>query len=183
MTIYAHSCPDLTLVDLPGITKMPLPGQPKNIEEVTKNMCKHYCRENRTIILCVCSANVDLTTQDSIVMATDLDPDGERTLGVLTKVDIMNKGSDCSKILRGEEIPLRYGYVAVKGRSMQDMKNGMTMTECLQAEREWFDEHPIYSNLPNADECLGTDCLVNKLSTILSRHIKKNLPLIIEEIE
>lgn len=131
----------------------------------------------------MCGANVDLTTQDSIVMATDLDPDGERTLGVLTKVDIMNKGSDCSKILRGEEIPLRYGYVAVKGRSMQDMKNGMTMAESLQAEREWFDEHPIYSNLPNADECLGTDSLVNKLSVILSRHIKKNLPLIIEEIE
>ena len=146
-------------------------------------MCRHYCSESRTIILVVCSANVDLTTQDSIVMARKLDPDGERSLGVLTKVDIMNRGSDCTAILRNEEIPLKYGYVAVKGRSMEDMKNGMTMSECLKAEREWFDEHPIYSNLKNASESLGTDCLVNKLSIILNKHIKRNLPIIIEEIE
>lgn len=183
MSIYAHSCPDLTLVDLPGITKFPLPGQPENIEEVTKGMCKHYCQESRTIILCVCQANVDLTTQDNLVMARKLDPEGERTLGVLTKVDIMNRGTDCSAILRNEEIPMKYGYVAVKGRSQEDVQNGMSMAECLDAEREWFDEHSIYSNLMNADECLGTDSLVNKLSIILNKHIKKNLPIIIEEIE
>lgn len=116
-------------------------------------------------------------------MARKLDPDGERTLGVLTKVDIMNKGANCAAVLRNEEIPMKYGYVAVKGRSQHDMLAGMSMAESLENEREYFDEHPIYSNLINADECLGTDCLVNKLSVILNKHIKKNLPIIIEEIE
>jgi vacuolar protein sorting-associated protein 1 len=76
LTIYSSTCPDLTLVDLPGITRIPLYGseQPDNIEEVTKNMALHYVKEPRTIILAVIPANSDLSTSDALKMAKEIDP-------------------------------------------------------------------------------------------------------------
>jgi len=76
LTIYSSTCPDLTLVDLPGITRIPLhnSGQPENIEEITKNMALHYVKEPRTIILAVVPANADLTTSDALKMAKEIDP-------------------------------------------------------------------------------------------------------------
>lgn len=126
LTVHSPSVPDLTLVDLPGITRVPIHGQPENIEEITKDMCRYYCKDENTIILCVIPANQDLSTQDSIVMAKQLDPDGSRTLGVLTKVDLMDEGTDCSKILLNKEIKLRLGYVAVKGRSQAQIQKKVT---------------------------------------------------------
>ena len=76
LTIHSQNCPDLTLVDLPGITRIPLYGseQPDNIEEVTKNMALHYVKEPRTIILAVIPANSDLSTSDALKMAKEIDP-------------------------------------------------------------------------------------------------------------
>lgn len=126
LAVYSPSVPDLTLVDLPGITRVAIHGQPENIEEITKDMCRFYCKDENTIILCVIPANQDLSTQDSLVMAKQLDPDGSRTLGVLTKVDLMDEGTDCSKILLNKEIKLKLGYVAVKGRSQAQINKKVT---------------------------------------------------------
>ena len=185
LEVYADSCPDLTLIDLPGITKVPLRDSDhgEDIEEVTKNMARSYCADELTIILCVVQANMDLTTSDALQMARKLDPNGERTVGVLTKVDIMDRGVDAVKILLNEEVPLRYGYVAVKGRSNFDIKSGMTIKEGLQKERDFFANHPVYSQLENQEECCGTAALTFKLTTILNKHIKKNLPSIVAAIK
>lgn len=170
-------------MDLPGITKVPLRGssQGQDIEEVTKGMCRQYCEQSRTIILCVCEANVDLSTSDGLKMALTLDPEGERTIGVLTKVDIMNTGTNALRTLRNDEIPLRYGYVAVKGRSQRDIDNGMTIAEGLEAEKEWFMEHEVYGDFENHEEYLGTEALVNKLSVIMNKHIKKIFLLLLRK--
>ncbi len=68
LNIYSHTCPDLTLIDLPGITRIPLKGsdQGVDIEKVTKNMCRRYADDVRTIILCVIPANADITTSDAL---------------------------------------------------------------------------------------------------------------------
>ena len=55
-------------------------------------------------------------------MARQLDPNGERTIGVLTKIDIMNQGTDARKILSNQEIELKLGYVGVKNRSQLDIQ-------------------------------------------------------------
>ena len=184
MEVYSTSCPDLTLIDLPGITKVPLKGSDHgdDIEEVTKNMARSYCSDEMTIILCVIQANMDLSTSDALQMARKLDPNGERTLGVITKIDLMDRGTDAMKILSNDEIPLRYGYVAVKGRSQQDIKGGMSITDGLKAERQWFRQHPVYSKIDNPQENLGAEALTFKLTTILNKHIKKNLPSIVSAI-
>ena len=129
LNVYSPTCPDLTLVDLPGVTRVPVGKQPKNIEEITKKMAKRYCEDPLTIILCVIAANSDIATSDGLKMAKEIDVNGVRTLGVLTKLDIMDAGTDARKALMGEEIPLKLGYVGVKNRSKQDLVNKIPMAE------------------------------------------------------
>lgn len=103
LNIYSHTCPDLTLIDLPGITRIPMAGsdQPNNIEQITRAMANRYVSDPRTIILCVIPANQDMTTSDGLQMARELDPKGLRTLGVITKIDIMDKGTNAKRMLSG----------------------------------------------------------------------------------
>ena len=80
-------------------------------------MARRYCEDPSAIILCVVAANADMTTSDALLLAKKLDPDGIRTVGVLTKIDIMDQGTNAIKMLKGDEVPLKYGYVGVKLRS------------------------------------------------------------------
>lgn len=80
-------------------------------------MCEFYAKDERTIILCVIPANADISTSDGLSLAKRIDPEGIRTLGVLTKIDIMDKGTDARKMLMGGDVNLRLGYVGVVNRS------------------------------------------------------------------
>lgn len=119
LVIHSHTCPDLTLVDLPGITRIPVRGsdQNENIEKITKDMVKKYCGEPRTIILIVIPANADMTTSDGLQLARELDPKGIRSIGVITKIDIMDKGTNAKNMIMGHEVTLKLGYIGVKNRS------------------------------------------------------------------
>ena len=180
LNVYSQTCPDLTLVDLPGVTRVPIAGQPKNIEEVTKAMCRRYASDPLTIILCVIAANSDIATSDGLMLAKEIDTTGSRTIGVLTKLDIMDHGTDARKALLNEEIPLKLGYVGVKNRSKQDLINKTTMAETQRKEKEFFKSHPAYKNLPAGH--LGTEVLINKLTKIYFKIIRENLPKIVKAI-
>jgi len=180
LNVYSQTCPDLTLVDLPGVTRVPIGDQPKNIEQITKDMARRYAEDPLTIILCVIAANSDIATSDGLMLAKEIDVTGSRTLGVLTKLDIMDAGTDAKKALLNEEIPLKLGYVGVKNRSKQDLVNKLSMAETSRKEREFFKSHPVYKNIPAGH--LGTDVLINKLTKIYFRIIRENLPKIIKAI-
>ena len=180
LNVYSPTCPDLTLIDLPGVTRVPVGKQPKNIEEITKKMAARYCEDPLTIILCVIAANSDIATSDGLKMAKELDVTGSRTLGVLTKLDIMDKGTDAKKALMNQEIPLKLGYIGVKNRSKQDLIDHISMEEMQRKEREFFKNHPIYKHLPPG--CFGSEVLIQKLTKILFRIIRENLPGIIKSI-
>ena len=180
LNVYSQTCPDLTLVDLPGITRVPVGDQPENIEEITKNMAIRYIDDPLTIILCVIAANCDIAISDGLKLAKEIDKSGSRTLGVLTKLDIMDSGTDARKALMNEEIELKLGYVGVKNRSKQDLINKLSMAETSKKEKEFFKSHPVYKNLPAGH--LGTDVLINKLTKIYFRIIRENLPNIIKAI-
>lgn len=179
-TVYSASVPDLTLIDLPGITRNPTADQPDNIEEITKGLVRKYCEDINTLILCVIPANIDLSTSDALSFAKKLDPQGQRTLGVLTKIDLMDDGTDAKAALLNEEIKLKYGYVGVKGRSQSDIKNKMAVNDAIQKEMDYFGKHPIYSTMPT--EILGTRSLIDRTSTILYNMIQTSLPKIQREI-
>jgi len=170
----------LTIIDLPGITRIAIGDQPQNIGEITTNMVKRYCADPRTVILAVVPANQDMSTSDSIMIAKQLDPNGRRTLGVITKIDIMDKGVDARRMLMNEEIPLHLGFVGVKGRSQQDINNKMKVPEALKEEQKFFSSHPVYSTLPG--DCCGTQSLIDKLTQVLFVLIKDNLPTLKKEI-
>ena len=180
LNVYSQTCPDLTLVDLPGVTRVPIEGQPKNIEEITKNMAIRYIEDPLTIILCVIAANSDIATSDGLKLAKEIDTTGSRTLGVLTKLDIMDAGTDAKKALMNEEIPLKLGYVGVKNRSKLDLNNKISMAETARKEKEFFKTHPVYKNLPAGH--LGTSVLINKLTKIYFKIIRENLPRIVKAI-
>ena len=180
LNVYSKTCPDLTLVDLPGVTRVPIGDQPKNIEQITKDMCRRYAEDPLTIILCVIAANSDIATSDGLMLAKEIDTTGSRTIGVLTKLDIMDAGTDARKTLMNEEIPLRLGYVGVKNRSKQDLINKLSMEETTRKEKEFFKSHPVYKNIPPGH--LGTDVLINKLTKIYFKIIRENLPRIIKAI-
>ena len=180
LNVYSPTCPDLTLVDLPGVTRVPVGKQPKNIEEITKKMAKRYCEDPLTIILCVIAANSDIATSDGLKMAKEIDVNGVRTLGVLTKLDIMDAGTDARKALMGEEIPLKLGYVGVKNRSKQDLVNKIPMAEAFKKEKEFFSSHPVYKKM--SPGYTGTDVLIKKLTKVFFRVIREHLPNIIRAI-
>jgi dynamin 1-like protein len=182
MTVYSTTCPDLTLVDLPGITRIALANsdQPKDIEKITKSMCQRYARDPRTIILCVVPANQDMSTSDALQMAREEDPDGVRTLGVITKIDIMDKGTNARRMLLGQEIALKLGFVGVKGRSQLDITTSMKVDNALKIEKDYFASHPVYSTLPPGH--VGTEALTQRLTKVLFGHIRNSLPEISREI-
>ena len=180
LNIYSPTCPDLTLIDLPGITRIPIDDQPKEIEKITKALATRYCKDPMTIILCVIAANQDITVSDGLQMARDIDPDGTRTLGVLTKLDIMDQGTDARKALMNQEVPLRLGYVGVKNRSKQDLMDKISMKAAFAKESDFFGNHPVYRKMPPG--YLTTNVLIQKLTKLLFKKIKEALPTIIKEI-
>ena len=180
LNVYSPTCPDLTLIDLPGITKIAIDGQAQNIEQITRAMAHRYVSDSRTIILCVVPANADMTTSDGLQMARTLDPKGIRTVGVITKIDIMDRGTNAKRMIMNQEVQLRLGYVGVKNRAQEDIINAIPVRQAIEKEQLFFNTHPVYSTMPPG--YLGCHVLTNKLTKLLFTHIKHNLPEIIREI-
>lgn len=123
LKIYSPNVVTLTLVDLPGITKIPVGDQPQDIETQIRDMIMNYIANPNSIILAVSSANTDFTTSEAVKMARDADPDGRRTLAVVTKLDLMDHGTDAYDVLCGRVIPVKLGIIGVINRSQLDIKN------------------------------------------------------------
>lgn len=173
LRIYSPNVLTLTLVDLPGLTKVPVGDQPKDIEKQIKDMLLKYISKPACIILAVTAANTDLANSDGLKLAREVDPEGTRTIGVLTKVDLMDTGTDVVDILAGRIIPLRLGYVPVVNRGQRDIETSKPINAALEKERDFFENHPSYKG--KAQYC-GTPFLARKLNMILMHHIRATLP-------
>lgn len=115
--VFSRNVVNLTLVDLPGMTKIPQGGQPDNIERQILELCYTYVQKKTAIIMAVSPANQDLANSDALKLARRVDPMGERTIGVLTKIDLMDAGTNCLDIVQGKVYPLKLGYIGVMCRS------------------------------------------------------------------
>ncbi|KNG80723.1 hypothetical protein ANOM_010602 [Aspergillus nomiae NRRL 13137] len=173
LRIYSPNVLTLTLVDLPGLTKVPVGDQPKDIEKQIRDMVLKYISKPNAIILAVTAANQDLANSDGLKLAREVDPEGQRTIGVLTKVDLMDEGTDVVDILAGRIIPLRLGYVPVVNRGQRDIENKRPISYALEHEKNFFESHKAYRN--KSSYC-GTPYLARKLNLILMMHIKQTLP-------
>ncbi|PPQ65318.1 hypothetical protein CVT24_011445 [Panaeolus cyanescens] len=173
LRVYSPNVLTLTLVDLPGLTKVPVGDQPRDIEKQIREMLMKYISKPACIILAVTAANTDLANSDGLKMAREVDPEGTRTIGVLTKVDLMDAGTDVVDILAGRIIPLRLGYVPVVNRGQRDIETNKPISAALDNERAFFENHPSYKS--KAQFC-GTPFLARKLNMILMHHIRATLP-------
>ena len=163
---------NLTLVDLPGLTKIAVEGQPENIAEQIEKMVMDYIRPKNAIILAVSPANMDLANSDSLIAARRVDPTGDRTIGVITKIDIMDRGTNARDILLNKVYPLKLGYIGVINRSQADINSRKSITASADAEMRFFKSNEAYADI--AENC-GTQFLSKTLNQIL-KHIKTQIP-------
>ncbi|GAB1866608.1 Dynamin-1-like protein [Camponotus japonicus] len=171
LKIYSMSVVNLTLIDLPGITKVPVGDQPEDIEgQIHELVLKYICNPN-SIILAVVTANTDMATSESLKLSKDVDPDGRRTLAVVTKLDLMDRGTDAIDILCGRVIPVKLGIIGVVNRSQQDIMDNTSIKEALKNEAAFLQQR--YPTLASRN---GTPYLAKTLNRLLMQHIRECLP-------
>lgn len=180
MNIYSNNVVDLTLIDLPGIIKIPLKGQAKDLDRKINLMIMEYASQQNSIILAISPANSDLANSDALNVARQVDPEGKRTIGVITKIDIMDKGTNALEMIQGNLYKLDLGYVGVVCRSQEDINNSVPLLTHLQKEKEFFCNHSVYK--VHAEK-LGFEFLANRLSSIFKHHIAETIPNIKRQIE
>ncbi|RLN30030.1 dynamin-related protein 5A [Panicum miliaceum] len=173
LSIYSPNVVNLTLIDLPGLTKVAVEGQPDSIVQDIENMVRSYIEKPNCIILAVSPANQDLATSDAIKISREVDPKGERTFGVLTKIDLMDKGTDAVDILEGRSYRLQHPWVGVVNRSQQDINKNVDMIAARRREREYFSTTPEYKHLAPR---MGSEYLAKMLSKNLEQVIKSRIP-------
>jgi dynamin 1-like protein len=173
LKIFSPHVLNLTLVDLPGLTKVPIGDQPTDIEKQTRTLISEYIAKPNSIILAVSPANVDIVNSEALKLARYVDPLGRRTIGILTKLDLMDHGTNALDILSGRVYPLKLGFIGVVNRSQQDIQSDKPLSEALKAEADFFRHHPAYRNM--ASRC-GTQYLAKSLNTTLMSHIRDRLP-------
>uniref|UniRef100_A0A8C3C4M1 Dynamin-2 n=1 Tax=Cairina moschata TaxID=8855 RepID=A0A8C3C4M1_CAIMO len=173
LRVYSPHVLNLTLVDLPGMTKVPVGDQPPDIEFQIRDMLMQFVTKENCLILAVSPANSDLANSDALKIAKEVDPQGQRTIGVITKLDLMDEGTDARDVLENKLLPLRRGYIGVVNRSQKDIDGKKDIQAALAAERKFFLSHPAYRHM--ADR-MGTPYLQKVLNQQLTNHIRDTLP-------
>ncbi|XP_060921368.1 dynamin-3 isoform X2 [Labrus mixtus] len=173
LRVYSPNVLNLTLIDLPGMTKVAVGDQPVDIEHQIRDMLMQFITKESCLILAVTPANTDLANSDALKIAKEVDPQGMRTIGVLTKLDLMDEGTDAKDILENKLLPLRRGYIGVVNRSQKDIDGRKDIRAALAAERKFFLSHPAYRHIA---ERMGTPHLQKALNQQLTNHIRDTLP-------
>ncbi|OWM78077.1 hypothetical protein CDL15_Pgr018646 [Punica granatum] len=168
LVVKKDGVPDLTMVDLPGITRVPVHGQPEDIYEQKSGMIMEYIRPEESIILNVLSATVDFSTCESIRMSQMVDKTGHRTLGVVTKADKAPEG--LFEKVTADDVNIGLGYVCVRNR----------IGEETYEEAKLFDTHPLLSKIDK--RIVGIPVLSEKLIQIQATIVAKCLPEIVGKI-
>ncbi|XP_015255910.1 PREDICTED: dynamin-2-like isoform X3 [Cyprinodon variegatus] len=173
LRVYSPNVLNLTLIDLPGMTKVAVGDQPVDIEHQIRDMLLQFITKESCLILAVTPANTDLANSDALKIAKEVDPQGLRTIGVITKLDLMDEGTDARDILENKLLPLRRGYIGVVNRSQKDIDGKKDIRAALAAERKFFLSHPAYRHIA---ERMGTPHLQKTLNQQLTNHIRDTLP-------
>ncbi|XP_022325964.2 dynamin-1-like isoform X4 [Crassostrea virginica] len=180
LRVYSPHVLNLTLIDLPGMTRVAIGDQPADIEMQIRSMLMEFITKESCLILAVSPANTDLANSDALKIAKEVDPQGLRTIGVITKLDLMDKGTDAREILENKTLPLRRGYVGVVNRSQQDIDGRKDIRQALAGERKFFLSHPSYRHM--ADR-MGTPYLQRVLNQQLTNHIRDVLPTLRNKLQ
>lgn len=174
--------PHLTMVDLPGLFRAGNKDQSVENAKTVRKMVKSYMRRPRSIILAVVSAKSDAALQEVTEMARELDPKGERTLGLITKPDLLDAGSDMERsflrLAQNSDVVFRLGWHVLKNRSFE-MRNA-SLAERNEDEDEFFSKG-IWASMDRS--CVGVSALKTRLSNVLKEQILRQLPSLLRDVE
>ena len=171
---------DLTVVDLPGIARNPIGDQPKDIHTQTTKLIRQFIDQKGSVILCVFPANVDVATVESFALARAVDPDGMRTIGVITKTDLApNHETLIQQLLmdRADVFNLKLGFIAVRNRCTDE---NITLEDARKREKDFFSKHPVSAVVES--NCLGIDALIDRLANLYAERVKETFPKIQSDI-
>ncbi|XP_050952595.1 LOW QUALITY PROTEIN: dynamin-2 [Labeo rohita] len=180
LRVYSPNVLNLTLIDLPGMTKVAVGDQPVDIEYQIRDMLLQFISKENCLVLAVTPANTDLANSDALKISKEVDPQGLRTIGVITKLDLMDEGTDARDILENKLLPLRRGYIGVVNRSQKDIDGRKDIKVALAAERKFFLSHPAYRHMA---ERMGTPYLQKTLNQQLTNHIRDTLPALRSKLQ
>jgi GTP-binding protein EngB required for normal cell division len=185
LDIYSPYVPNLSLTDLPGLTMVACTdkGQPEDIKEKIEEMVSAYIKQKRTIILAVMQSRSDLETDLGLALIKKHDAKGQRTIGVLTKPDLMNSENHIGDYLSNsisKNLMLTYGYYVVRNRSESQMKD-MDPFKGFDMEKEYFNNHKEYKRSIYQSRT-GMKNLTIDLNKILVSSITEMLPSVMTEI-
>ncbi|KAL8294497.1 hypothetical protein RB600_000437 [Gaeumannomyces tritici] len=178
--------PLLTLVDLPGLVRNANNDQSLDDISTIEALSDRYMKSSRTIILAVVGGNSDYVQAPILTKARHFDPNGTRTIGVLTKPDLTesigleDKFIDlvCNKDQRNN---FKLGwYVLLNPGPREPGQAWPTAQERTQREHEFF-TRGRWTAIP--DNMQGADALRKKLSEQLQRHIGRHLPVLRRQIQ
>lgn len=180
INLSSPDVPDLTLIDLPGIVRTAVYGQSSSVVDDVNRLIESFLSQERTIVLAVIPSNQDIATIDILERAARADPNGERTLAVLTKPDLIDEGAEdeVKTVLANKRKPLRLGYAMVKCRSQRELDEG---ADASKVEKAFFENHPVWRT--QDQKKLGVASLTKRLSTLLVDRIKVALPSIKYELQ
>ncbi|XP_016161008.1 PREDICTED: dynamin-1-like protein isoform X2 [Ficedula albicollis] len=153
------------------MTKVPVGDQPKDIELQIRELILQFISNPNSIILAVTAANTDMATSEALKIAREVDPDGRRTLAVITKLDLMDAGTDAMDVLMGRVIPVKLGIIGVVNRSQLDINNKKSVADSIRDEYGFLQKK--YPSLANRN---GTKYLARTLNRLLMHHIRDCLP-------
>ncbi|KAF7366190.1 hypothetical protein MVEN_00496000 [Mycena venus] len=167
---------DLSFVDLPGLIASVSRGGNERDIAMVENLVTAYISKPSCVILLTVACETDFENQGAHHLTKKYDPDGKRTIGVLTKPDRIPRGDEENwlPLIRNEQEPLENNWYCVKQPSSQDIKNGVTWAEARERENDFFSLTAPWSDLdPLYQKYLRTSNLVDRLSSILSDLISK----------
>lgn len=183
--LYSPFVPNLSLVDLPGLTMVACEdkGQPANIKELIENLIGSYIENKKSIIIAVMQARPDIEADIGLAFVKKYDNNGERTIGVLTKPDLMNADNHVGDYLINsnkisKNLMLNHGYYLLK--NCND-RNAMDIVQGFKAEAEYFASHPEYKKAIYKNK-VGITNLSNNLTKILVASIKETIPTVMTGI-
>lgn len=180
--IEGPSRPQLTLVDIPGLIQTDTKGVTKDDVQLVSQITDQYISRSRTICLAVVSASNDYSNQKILAKVRDVDPDGQRTLGIITKPDIPPAGSGTEaaflELARNDDVKFSLGWHVLKNRKYEE--RGYSLQQRKDAEDVFF-RTTNWKTLP--DHCRGIDALRTRLSHLLFEHVREELPKLREDLE
>lgn len=182
LQIHSPHVPDLTLIDLPGYIQISSMNQPEELKDKISSLCDKYIREPN-IILAVCAADVDLANSPALRASRRVDPLGTRTIGVVTKMDLVPPEQGAT-IIRGDRYPLHLGYVGVvckappvKGviRSFMGDRESPNVTGAVLKREEQFFGGENAKYFKHDHLMFGTDTLRRRLMDVLETSMASSL--------